>query len=721
MGALGQSLQKTIERHERRQQQRSKSGYAATAEGEYAVGSVVPRLAAFMASGDCPRPPNRLQDQVRAIDVGTLATVALVSLLNWAAANEDEPKHQPAKQRIAMGVALHRALFMAKADAQTRRRLKKATKGKARRLARYKNEWTDPQKLRAGNWLLRCCKRALPEVFVMQRNVLKVRRSFENKVVEWAEKLCLSDPVFEPSLEPLRDWTDWRSGGYWNEATPIAATFVNRASAEKAIRQAFRDGSMNEHLAAVNAMQRVGFTINAPLVEVVERFGCEIGKARHEKGEKAAQRRLRVAIDLGTARRFIGKTFYLPHHCDFRGRVYPLPYFNFQRDDTVRALFMFAEPLPMTEDGLEMLAIHAANCGDFDKISKRPWQERIDWVNSRRDTIRQIAANPIENVDKWREADAPFCYVAACIELAAAWSNPNHRTRLPVAFDGSCSGIQHLCMGTADDEIGRLVNLTENEEPQDVYEVLRGKAVARLKDDPLAQYLTRKVVKRPCMTFAYNATRKGMAKQIEETLEEEGHEVSYRQIWRLAEIIEDETRKLLKKPAAAMDFIGRLAEARAKRGLPFVWRSPTGFPWRNDYFEPSYKQYVLPMEGARIRVLLADSTRKMSVAEAKRSAAPNFVHSMDASHLVRVVNDAVERGITNIAAVHDSFACLAPQAFELRWRIGEELSMLYLAHNVLGSLHTAAMRGLDPAELPFGVTTGKLDLVAVAKAEYSFM
>jgi DNA-directed RNA polymerase len=42
-------------------------------------------------------------------------------------------------------------------------------------------------------------------------------------------------------------------------------------------------------------------------------------------------------------------------------------------------------------------------------------------------------------------------------------------TRLPVSFDGSCSGLQHLSAMTRAEE-GSLVNLTPSELPQDIYE-----------------------------------------------------------------------------------------------------------------------------------------------------------------------------------------------------------------------------------------------------------
>jgi DNA-directed RNA polymerase len=53
---------------------------------------------------------------------------------------------------------------------------------------------------------------------------------------------------------------------------------------------------------------------------------------------------------------------------------------------------------------------------------------------------------------------------------------------LPVSFDGSCSGLQHLCAMTRARE-GELVNLTPHEVPQDVYQEVADRVKARLEKE----------------------------------------------------------------------------------------------------------------------------------------------------------------------------------------------------------------------------------------------
>ena len=81
--------------------------------------------------------------------------------------------------------------------------------------------------------------------------------------------------------------------------------------------------------------------------------------------------------------------------------------------------------------------------------------ERIDWVararamgptiaaavhsffasEPNRELIERVAEDPIGSVDLWRGAKDPFSFVAACMELSAAWCDPNFITRFPVLLD----------------------------------------------------------------------------------------------------------------------------------------------------------------------------------------------------------------------------------------------------------------------------------------------
>ena len=125
---------------------------------------------------------------------------------------------------------------------------------------------------------------------------------------------------------------------------------------------------------------------------------------------------------------------------------------------------------------------------------------------------------------KWAWAlpkDEPIQFIAACVELVRAWDNPEYETRLPLTFDASCSGLQHLCAMTRDEEGGRNVNLNSSEETDDfnvAYQVAddfyRRVAYGVWQCDPelLESPFDRKLVKQPAMSYFYGARAGGFQK-----------------------------------------------------------------------------------------------------------------------------------------------------------------------------------------------------------------
>ena len=219
--------------------------------------------------------------------------------------------------------------------------------------------------------------------------------------------------------------------------------------------------------------------------------------------------------------------FWTSMNLDWRGRVYGVPHFNYQRDDRVRALFLFANGEPIGDEGLKWLKVHTANCGDFDKISKRTFKERGGWADQNLEKIEKAAAAPLNEL-WWTEADKPFQFLAACFELSSALANgPSFVSRLPISFDGSCSGLQHLSAMTRDLDTARLVNLTSDTVPQDIYQTVAEKVKERAECDlknedqdkrRLAKMwldygIDRKLVKRNVMTYSYGSNIKGMVDQ----------------------------------------------------------------------------------------------------------------------------------------------------------------------------------------------------------------
>jgi DNA-directed RNA polymerase len=156
----------------------------------------------------------------------------------------------------------------------------------------------------------------------------------------------------------------------------------------------------------------------------------------------------------------------------------------------------------------------------------------------------------------------------------------------------------------------------------------------------------------------------------------------------LAKKIRAAAEELLPKAIGVTDHIRNIAQQCTNEGRVMVWTSPSGFPCANRYVESNVKTADLKRrnkEGYLIRVARHNvplgSTGKI-LKEAPRKAAANFVHSMDASHLIFIVLMVTEpwrhfKTSGDIVTVHDCFACHAPDADNLMAAIRDTLWMMY--------------------------------------------
>jgi DNA-directed RNA polymerase len=372
---------------------------------------------------------------------------------------------------------------------------------------------------------------------------------------------------------------------------------------------------MDDVLDAINSMQNVPFTINKAMVDYIRREPEEPipaapdpesspGKqwlAKQKRNEAAARKKARQ-MDLAIAEFLAHRgRFYVSLNMDFRGRLYGIPHFNFARDDRVRSLFLFAEGKPIGEEGLKYLKAHvAAHANDVDwgvlkKPSSHNLGHRVFWTDFHLPLLRDIAEAVLRGQTLppvWLPKKEPYQFLAACVELIQAIdAGPNFITRLPLTFDGSCSGLQHLCAMTRAEE-GRLVNLVEVYPPEDFYERVAERVWSSHPDlqHLMAGPCDRAIVKRPGMTYFYGSeaggfSKKGrpygMTEQVCEVLKERGKATKDAHL--LARAIYAAIEGMVPSAKEVRDYTRRLADLCASENKPLRWTTPLGLPVHSRY------------------------------------------------------------------------------------------------------------------------------------------
>ena len=375
-------------------------------------------------------------------------------------------------------------------------------------------------------------------------------------------------PVYEPMVVQPRDWTTPTDGGYLSsEIRPIKLVKIS----SKGYYEELANTDMPVVYSAVNALQSTAWQINTQVMDILKQFwerghaiaglpasmGQEIPvkpfdietneEARlawrhaaaktHQQNTEERSKRLSVVFTLDVASRYNDYArIYMPYQLDFRGRIYAVPAFNPQGPDHMKALLRFSNGKPLGANGAQWLAMHGANVAGNDKVSL---EDRVQWVLDNEDEIVACAKDPM-GCKGWYteiagvEIDKPWQFLAFCFEWAGYVEfGESFVSKIAIALDGSCSGLQHFSAMLRDEIGGKAVNLIPSDKPQDVYGMVSARVVQALEGivasgpspeaDFAQQWLTfgvsRKTTKRSVMTLAYGSRQFGFKDQImEDTL-----------------------------------------------------------------------------------------------------------------------------------------------------------------------------------------------------------
>ncbi|XP_046738302.1 DNA-directed RNA polymerase, mitochondrial [Diprion similis] len=367
---------------------------------------------------------------------------------------------------------------------------------------------------------------------------------------------------------------------------------------------------------------------------------------------------------LSLANHFRDEVFWLPHNLDFRGRVYPIPpHLHHLGSDLARSLMVFALGKPLGPDGLDWLKIHVINITGLKKRESN--DKRLEHANEILPKILDSAENPFTGEKWWQKSENPWQTLAACFEIANALKSPNpseYVSHFAVHQDGSCNGLQHYAALARDEQGAETVNLIPGREPQDVYSSVvalvekerqadaeKGQKVAQLLDGLVG----RKVIKQTVMTTVYGVTRFGARLQIARQLKD--IEFSEEYLWRASNYLVSKTfnslREMFTGTKLIQDWLTECARYIAHDCTKNVeWVTPLGLPIVQPYSRPSPVVVGQTLNA----VALMDMYNQPNVMKQKNAFPPNFIHSLDSSHMMLTSLYCEHAGITFVS-VHDCY------------------------------------------------------------------
>ena len=90
-----------------------------------------------------------------------------------------------------------------------------------------------------------------------------------------------------------------------------------------------------------------------------------------------------------------------------------------------------------------------------------------------------------------------------------------------------------------------------------------------------------------------------------------------------------------------------------KTNKPILWQTPLGLEIEQVDFKS--QKVNVSIDGGR-KVVFKIYTDELDRSAHQKGLSPNYIHSLDASHLMMTLNALSQRAIDDIVTVHDSFA-----------------------------------------------------------------
>lgn len=264
-------------------------------------------------------------------------------------------------------------------------------------------EWTDADRLRVGGWLRDILVSGPMFVSEERFSGLVLSPVADARLDEIMQALIYSNAFVRPQTTKPDDWSSLELNveGFDHR---LISHVPSRVRAH--FKKADKEGRLSKVYEALNHAQGVAWEINQPVLELAKwayaenlelnkfprRLNEELPKTNPDMTEEQIKKvkrernnirksnrkfkgeRIILERDLKTAETLVGAPFWEPVRIDWRGRVYPLPHFSFQRGDLIRALHQFSEGQVLTPEGLYWLKVHVANCWGEDGLDKAPWQ-----------------------------------------------------------------------------------------------------------------------------------------------------------------------------------------------------------------------------------------------------------------------------------------------------------------------------------------------------------
>lgn len=483
-------------------------------------------------------------------------------------------------------------------------------------------------------------------------------------------------------------------------------------------------------------------TLSAEQLEEFSDWKCEAAEVYTQEKERISKgfqttRIIKMANEYSNY-----SAFWYVWYSDFRGRMYTATSgFSPQGPDLAKGLLKFYNAVPLGERGYYWLCVHGANKFGYDKVS---YDDRYAWVQGRHHQFMQAAEDPLSYREVWGNADKPYQFLAFLFEYRAVHEmellgidRSQYNSHLPLGQDGTCNGLQNFSAMLCDARGGAATNLVPSDTPADIYSEVASVCYTKVKALALQGNVTalmwiafcdkygngsipRSMAKRPVMTMPYGSTQQSCTSYLFNSILEfdrNWFKSNFGAARWLTPLMWEAIGDVVVAARAAMKWLQQCSSAMSRENKPIVWQTADGFVVVQAIRRIEALQIKTQLSGV-FKVRVGDYTDQLDPIRQRNAVSPNFVHSMDATHLRVTIRLAKRMGINDLALIHDDYGAHAGNIDKLNQCIRAAFVAIYADGDPLRKFKEA--QEASGIKMPLMPTKGTLNVRDVMISKYFF-
>ena len=177
--------------------------------------------------------------------------------------------------------------------------------------------------------------------------------------------------------------------------------------------------------------------------------------------------------------------------------------------------------------------------------------------------------------------------------------------------------------------------------------------------------------------------------------------LTYGEVYQLAKIMHEALFDYYPALKKLFEYFVSVCLAFTKLDIPITWYPPSGLSIEQRYLKTAKAKVSISVgKGKQKTVVLKRKLDQTDTRVQTQAILPNIIHSMDASHLILILN---KNKISPIISIHDCFGTLPNNMIELENLVKLEFISLYSKTNFLEKFHSDLIEVLNKNKINYEI------------------